>query len=280
VRIALGQLISSPKKEETLASARRAIREARRGDADLLLLPEVYMAFLDRSPGVTRASVAEPLDGPYVAALGAEARAHGLYVGCGLWETAPGERVRAFNTTVLIAPDGSPALVYRKTHLYDAFGYRESDYVVPGDEPPGTVRTPLGALGLLVCYELRFPELTRALALDGAEVVLLPAAWVAGPRKEAHWETLIQARAIENTVFVAAADQAGNIYVGGSRIVDPMGIAIAAAGATPGLVFGDVDLERIRQVRETLPLLAQRRETLYARRAPAASSRGGAGART
>lgn len=277
MRIALGQLISSPSKEETLAAARGAIRDARRGGADLLLLPEVYMAFLERSPGVTRASVAEPLDGPYVAALGREARAHGLYVGCGIWETAPGERVRAFNTTVLIGPDGSPALVYRKTHLYDAFGYRESDYIVPGDDPPGTLRTPLGTFGLLVCYELRFPELTRLLALDGAEVILLPAAWVAGPLKEAHWETLISARAIENTVFVAAADQAGNISIGGSRIVDPMGVAIAAAGEAPGLLFGDVDLDRIRAVRERLPLLSQRREALYARRVPAVSSRGGVG---
>jgi len=269
MRIALGQLISFPQKDETLAAALRAIREARRGGADLLLMPEVYMAFLDRSPGVTCASVAEPLDGPFVSQLAREARAQNLYVGCGVWESAPGEHVRAYNTTILLGPDGSLLLSYRKTHLYDAFGYRESDRIVPGDAPPRTIRTPLGTLGLLVCYELRFPELMRMLALDGAEVILLPAAWVVGALKEEHWDTLIRARAIENTVFIAAADQVGNIFAGCSRIVDPMGVAVAAGGETEGLIFGDVHLDRIAAVREKLPVLRQRREEIYAQRSPA-----------
>jgi deaminated glutathione amidase len=272
MRIALGQLISYPRKDETLVGALRAIREARRGGADLLLMPEVYMAFLDRSPGVARASVAEPLDGSFVSQLAREARAQNLYVGCGVWESAPGEHVRAYNTTILLGPDGSLLLSYRKTHLYDAFGYRESDRVVPGDAPPRTIRTPLGTLGLLVCYELRFPELMRMLALDGAEVILLPAAWVVGALKEDHWETLIRARAIENTVFIAAADQVGNIFAGCSRIVDPMGVAVAAGGETEGLIFGDVHLDRIATVREKLPVLRQRREEIYAQRSPAAGA--------
>ena len=268
MRIALGQLKSCPRKDETLAGALRAIREARRGGADLLLMPEVYMAFLDRSPGVAHASVAEPLDGPFVSALAGEARAQNLYVGCGVWESAPGERVRAYNTTILLGPDGSLLLSYRKTHLYDAFGYRESDHIVPGDAAPRTIRTPLGTLGLLVCYELRFPELMRMLALDGAEVILLPAAWVVGALKEDHWDTLIRARAIENTVFIAAADQVGNIFAGCSRIVDPMGVAVAAGGETEGLILGDAHLDRIAAVREKLPLLRQRREEIYAQRSP------------
>jgi predicted amidohydrolase len=280
MRIALGQLISSPRKDETLTGALRAVREARRGGADLLLMPEIYMAFLDRSPGVTRASVAEPLDGPFVSQLAREARAQNLYVGCGIWESAPGEHVRAYNTTVLLGPDGSLLLSYRKSHLYDAFGYRESDQIVPGDDPPRTIRTPLGTLGLLVCYELRFPELMRMLALEGAEVVLLPAAWVAGALKEDHWETLIRARAIENTVFVAAADQVGNTFAGCSRIVDPMGVVVAAGGETEGLVFGDVDLGRIAAVREKLPLLRQRREEIYAQRAPVRRISRGPGGRS
>jgi deaminated glutathione amidase len=266
MRIALGQLTSSPRKDETLSGAVRAIREARRGGADLVLLPEVYMAFLDRAADITRASVAEPLDGPFVSQLATEARAHNLYVGCGVWETAPGERVRAYNTTVLLGPDGALLLSYRKSHLYDAFGYRESDRIVPGDAPPRTIRTPLGTLGLLVCYELRFPELMRMLALEGAEVILLPAAWVVGALKEDHWNTLIRARAIENTVFIAAADQVGNIYIGRSQLVDPMGVVVAAGGETESLVFGDLDLGRIANVREKLPTLRQRREELYPQR--------------
>jgi predicted amidohydrolase len=270
MRIALGQLAASARKEENVESARRAIREARQGGADLLLLPEVFMAFLVPRSGISPASVAEPLDGPFVSTLAREARAHNLYVGCGIWEAKPGEHTRAHNTAVLVGPDGSLLLSYRKTHLYDAFSFRESDQTVPGDAAPRTVRTPLGTVGLLVCYELRFPELARMLALDGAEVILLPSAWIRGPLKELHWATLIQARAIENTVFVAAADQVGDLRAGCSRLVDPMGVVLAGGGEEAGLIFGDIDLARIARVREKLPALHQRREEIYAQRGAAA----------
>src|SRR6516162_5570390 len=266
MRIALGQLAATMHKEENLELARRAIRDARAGGADLLLFPEVFMAFFPPRSGATPASLAEPLDGPFVTALATEARAHNLYVGCGVWETAAGERTRAHNTALLLGPDGSLLLSYRKTHMYDAFGYRESDLCVPGERGPRTVRTPIGRFGLLVRYELRFPELRRMLALDGADVILLPAAWIAGPLKEAHWATLIGARAIENTVFVGAATQTGEHRVGGSRLVDPMGVVLAGGGEAEGLVFGDVDLGRIDQVREKLPSLGQRSEEIYAQR--------------
>ncbi len=266
MRIALGQLVSSPQKEENLEAARRAIRDARRGGADLVLLPEVFMAFLAASDPRTAASVAEPVDGPFVSALAQEARAQRLYVGCGIWETAPGEPTRAHNTVVLLGPDGALLLAYRKTHRYDAFGFSESARTIPGIEAPRTVRTPLGTFGLLVCYELRFPELMRMAALDGADVVLLPAAWVAGYLKEQHWVTLVQARAIENTVFVAAANQTGTICTGRSLLVDPMGVVLADGGEEPGLVFGDADLARIARVREKLPVLSHRREEIYAQR--------------
>ncbi|HKV43177.1 MAG TPA: carbon-nitrogen hydrolase family protein [bacterium] len=268
MRIALGQLAASGRKEENLDAARQAVHAARHGGADLLLLPEVFMAFLTPRSGTVPAAVAEPLDGPFVSALADAARGSRLYVGCGVWETAPGEGIRAYNTAVLLGPDGSLLLSYRKTHMYDAFAFRESDLAVAGDAAPRAVRTPIGVLGMLVCYELRFPELARMLALDGAEVLLLPSAWIAGPLKETHWTTLIGARAIENTIFVAAADQAGDGRVGRSRLVDPMGIALASGGEAPGVIFGDVDLARIGQVRQKLPALSQRREEIYAQRAP------------
>jgi len=270
MRIALCQLVSSPRKPENLDAARRALQEAKRRGADVALLPEVFMAYHPPNDPVTAAEVAEPVDGPFVAGLAAEARAQRLYVGCGISETAPGERVRAFNTTILLGPDGDLLLRYRKTHLYDAFGYRESDRTVPGDEPPGVVRTPLGTFGLLVCYEVRFPELARTVALAGADVLLLPAAWVAGGLKEFHWTTLVAARAIENTMYVAAADQVGNIFAGRSRLVDPMGVTLVDGGEDPGVIVGDVDLERIARVREKLPALRHRREELYAPRGVAA----------
>ena len=264
MRIALCQLVSSPKKSDNLDAAVQAIREAKRRGADLALLPEVFMAFLHPKDATTAAEIAEPLEGPFVSGLAAEARAQRLYVGCGLWEQAPGERVRAFNTTVLLGPDGRLVLAYRKTHLYDAFGYRESDRIVAGTEPPGVVRTPLGTFGLLVCYELRFPELTRLLTLAGADVLLLPAAWIAGPLKESHWTTLVQARAIENTIFVAAANQTGNVSTGRSMLVDPMGVSVVDGGEEAGVLIGDIDLLRIARVREKLPVLRHRREALYA----------------
>ncbi len=266
MRIALCQQVSSPRKEENLETARLAIREAKRRGADLALLPEVFMAFIAPESPVAAAQVAEPIDGPFVSALAAEARRHHLYVGCGVYESAPDERTRAYNTAVLLGPDGDLALAYRKTHLYDAFGYRESDRIVPGAEPPGVVRTPLGTLGLLVCYELRFPELARAVAVAGGDVLLLPAAWVAGPLKEHHWTTLLAARAIENTIFVAAADQVGTICAGRSRLLDPMGVTLADAGEEACVVTAEVDLARIARVREKLPSLRHRRQELYAPR--------------
>ncbi len=266
MRIALGQLVSSARKEENLDAALHAIRQARRSGADLVLLPEVFMTFLARSDPRTAASVAEPVDGPFVSALAGEARAHGLYVGCGIWETAPGEQTRAFNTVVLLGPRGDLLMTYRKTHRYDAFGFRESDRTIAGTDAPRIVRTPLGTLALLVCYELRFPELMRMTVLDGADVILVPAAWVAGSLKEQHWTTLVQARAIENTVFVAAANQTGTICTGRSLLVDPMGVILADGGEEPGVVVGDIELARIARVRETLPVLAHRREEIYAHR--------------
>jgi predicted amidohydrolase len=265
MRIALCQLASSARKEDNLHAARHALREARRGGADLALLPEIFMAFLERGDAVTPAGVAEPLDGPFVSALAQEARALGLHVGCGIWETVPGEHRRAYNTAVLLGPDGGLLLAYRKSHLYDAFGMRESDRIVPGDEAPRVVRTSLGVVGLLVCYEIRFPEIARILALDGADVILLPSAWVAGPLKEHHWLTLVQARAIENTVFIAAADQVKNIYCGRSMLVDPMGVVLASGGEEEGLILGEADPSRIARVRETLPALRHRRAEIYAR---------------
>jgi len=266
MRIALCQLVSSPRKSENLESARRALREAKRRGAEVALLPEVFMVYHPPNDPIPVAEMAEPVDGPFVAGLAAEARAQGLYVGCGMSETAPGERGRAFNTTILLGPEGDLLLRYRKTHLYDAFGYRESDRIVAGEEPPGVVRTPLGTFGLLVCYELRFPELARVVAVAGADVLLLPAAWVAGALKEFHWVTLIAARAIENTMFVGAADQVGNIFAGRSRLVDPMGVTLADGGEEAGVVVGDVDLERLARVRAKLPALQHRREELYAAR--------------
>jgi predicted amidohydrolase len=174
-------------------------------------------------------------------------------------EAVPGER-RAFNTVAAVAPDGELIGVYRKVHLYDAFGYAESDTIIPG-ELTDPLLFDLGDLrfGVMTCYDLRFPEIARVLVDAGATAIALPAAWAAGPAKEDHWATLVRARAIENTCFVLASAQTGPRCTAQSMIVDPMGTVLACAGEQPGLALATIGAARVDQVRKTNPSLANRR---------------------
>jgi predicted amidohydrolase len=161
---------------------------------------------------------------------------------------------------VAVAPTGAVVATYRKQHLYDAFGAQESDWVVPGRIGDPEIFDVDGLpVGMQTCYDIRFPEVTRRLADAGAELVLVPAEWVRGPLKEHHWRTLVTARAIENTVYVAAADHAPPIGVGTSLVVDPMGVALAALGENTGVAVAEVSRTRVADVRETNPSLALRR---------------------
>ncbi len=191
-------------------------------------------------------------------ALGSAAREHDVFVVAGLVERAAGDRFS--NTLVAADPFGEIVAVYRKQHLYDAFGANESEWVAPGGlEDPETFDVDGIRVGMQTCYDIRFPEVTRRLVDAGAELVLVPAEWVRGPLKEHHWRTLLTARAIENTVYLAAADHSPPIGVGSSLIVDPMGVAIAALGETPGIATAPVSAARIAEVRTTNPALALRR---------------------
>ncbi|MDR7534029.1 MAG: carbon-nitrogen hydrolase family protein [Armatimonadota bacterium] len=274
MRVGLAQYGATPDKAANLARALEVIAEAGRRGVDLLIFPEVFMVRWEDGAGPL-AGMAEPLDGPFVRALGAAAAERRLHLVVGLAERAPGEAVRAYNTAVLIGPDGAVLAAYRKVHLFDAFGYRESDRIVPGSAPPPVVATALGRIGLEVCYDVRFPEWTRLLALAGAEVVAMPASWVAGHMKEDHWITLVRARALENTVWIAAADQVRADRPGRSLVVDPMGVVVADGGEEPGLVVAEIDLDRTRRVREKLPVLGHRRPELYGALATAAHARMG-----
>ncbi|MDR7555121.1 MAG: carbon-nitrogen hydrolase family protein [Armatimonadota bacterium] len=262
MRVGLAQYGATPDKAANLARALEVLAEAGRRGVDLVVFPEVFMVRWEegRAP---LAEVAEPLDGPFVRALAAAAVEHRLHVVMGMAERAPGEAVRAYNTAVVLGPDGTVRGAYRKVHLFDAFGYRESDRIVPGSAPPPVVSTALGRIGLQICYDVRFPEWTRLLALAGAEVVAMPTSWVVGHLKEDHWVTLVRARALENTVWIAAADQVRADRAGRSLVVDPMGVVVADGGEEPGLVVAEIDLARTRRVRETLPVLGHRRPELY-----------------
>jgi predicted amidohydrolase len=263
MRVGLAQYGAMEDKAANLARALEVAAEAGRRGVELLVFPEVYMHRWTDVAGHAPAEIAETLDGRFMTAMAYAARAQRLYLVMGMAERAPGESYRAYNTAVLLSPAGERLAAYRKVHLYDAFNGRESDRFIPGSEPPPVVDTPLGKIGLQICYDIRFPEWSRILALRGAEIIALPTSWVTGPLKEEHWVTLVRARALENTCWIAAADQVRPDRVGRSLVVDPMGVVVADGGEEAGLVTAEVDLERLRRVRQKLPALAHRRPDLY-----------------
>lgn len=222
---------------------------------DVVLLPEATMADFGRQDTDLR-PLAEPLDGPFVDLLLTHARRLGTTVVAGMFEATDD---LPFNTLVAAGPDGDLVATYRKIHLYDSFGYRESERLAAGDLEPVTVPVGDEVLGLMTCYDLRFPELARALVDRGADVLAVPAAWLAGDRKLEHWRTLLAARAIENTVGVVAAAQCGRSYTGHSMVLDASGAVLAEAGDEPAVLTADLDPEALREVRATNPSLANRR---------------------
>jgi predicted amidohydrolase len=221
--------------------------------------------------------VAEPLDGPFCGGLSAAARASGVALVAGIFEPAPGDRV--YNTTVAFDSSGQLVAAYRKIHLFDALGQRESETVAPGSE---IVITEIAGIkvGFLTCYDVRFPELARELAVRGADLIVIPSAWASGLFKEEHWVTLVRARAIENTIWVAAAGQVPDPHepatsaptgVGRSLLVDPMGTVRLDLGSAPGVAAGLVDTEMTRRVRAVLPSLKHRRPDIVGRQDQSAS---------
>ncbi|MFD0688547.1 carbon-nitrogen hydrolase family protein [Actinomadura fibrosa] len=264
VQVAVAQFAPGEDGDGNLAAVRKLVGEAAGRGARLVVLPEFASFTAPRMDERFLAS-AEPLDGPFTTGLGELARRHGIHLVAGVNERLddPG---RISNTLVAVAPDGSIAATYRKTHLYDAFGYKESAMVRPGDlADPETFTVDGVTVGMQTCYDVRFPEVTRRIVDAGADVLALPAEWVPGPLKEDHWRTLVRARAIENTIYVAAADQCAPTGAGNSMIVDPMGVVVAALGEGTGTAAGDVAPERVAAVRERNPALALRRYTVVPR---------------
>lgn len=264
MRVAVGQFAAGIDRSANVAACIAAIEKAAAGGADLVVLPEVSSYFDPRrqdGPGPHGQS----LDGPFPQAIGGAARRHRIAVVAGMLELPDASTVaegaaRDYNTLLVVTAEGELAGTYRKIHLYDAFGFRESDVYLPG---PITAPTVVEIAGLKVavvtCYDLRFPEIFRWAVDAGADLIALPAAWIAGPGKEAHWTTLLAARAIENTVYVAGAGQTGPVCCGQSLIIDPAGMVLAGAGQTPGVAVAEVTRGRIDEVRATNPSLANRR---------------------
>jgi predicted amidohydrolase len=222
--------------------------------ADLVVLPEAFAR--DFGPaGSDVSAFAEPVDGPFATELARVAAERGTTVVAGMFECGE-DPDRPWNT-VLVRGDDEAA--YRKIHLYDSFGYRESDRLTAGPVEPTVVDVRGWRVGVMTCYDLRFPELARLLVDRGAEVLVVPSAWVAGDRKADHWRTLARARAIENTVFVAAAGQPGPRYTGRSLVVDPLGDVLAEAGDGPETLTAELHRHALDDARRTNPSLANRR---------------------
>ena len=233
--------------------------------AKLIVFPEYSSYFVDPMDD-TLAANAEDLDGEFVSTLTALAAEYAVVIVAGRAERASDPR-RVRNTGVAVRGDGVLA-VYRKQHLYDAFGQTESDWVEAG-AVGDTATFDLGGLrfGLMTCYDLRFPEVARSLIDAEADVLVVPAEWVRGPLKEHHWTTLLAARAIENTVYVAAADHPTPIGVGHSQIIDPQGVVLAGVGTAPGIAVAVVERSAIERVRATNPSLRVRRYAVVPREA-------------
>jgi deaminated glutathione amidase len=244
------------------------VREAAAAGAELVVLPEKWPCL--GSVDVLRAS-AEPLDGPTVGWARELARELGIELVAGSLVERGADGERLFNTSVHAGPGGELAGVYRKLHMFDVevdgLLYRESDLESPGDEIVTSTTASAVKLGMSICYDLRFPELYRILAVRGALVMVVPAAFTLATTRE-HWATLLRARAIENQVFVVAANQIGEhppkMRSGGrSMIIDPWGVVLAQAPDAEGFILAELDLERQQQVRRRLPALANRRPEAY-----------------
>ncbi|WP_182113293.1 MULTISPECIES: nitrilase-related carbon-nitrogen hydrolase [unclassified Actinotalea] len=269
IRVHAVALRSDPDRPTAAAAAVAAVERAADDGAALVVLPEYAVAFDPRGVGSDQA---EPLDGPFVAGLARAAARTGVVVVAGT--VLPGSRPeRAVNAVVALGADGVLG-VYRKVHLYDAFGHRESERLEPGDPAAAPLVVPVGDLrvGVLTCYDLRFPESARLLVDAGATVLAVPAAWAAGEHKADHWATLLRARAIENTAYVVGATQRGPGVVGGPAVVDPDGVVLAGdpgrvaaddrgrdADDGPEVAAAELDAGVVARVRERNPSLRNRR---------------------
>ena len=258
MRVAAGQVRGGADKAANLAEIREMTAKAASDGAALIAFPEHAM-FKQPVRDEKFLEAAEDLEGPFVSALQDLARQHQITVISGMAE-AIADEPRAYNTVVVVGPDGNRLAIYRKLHLYDAFGGSESTYIRPGDlDQEMTVQIGDLRWGLMTCYDIRFPEQARMLVDQGAEAIVIPTAWTPGPRKEDHWSVLVRARAIENVAFVLAPGIATPICTGGSLMVDPMGIVLAELGEQPTVGVADFTRERLDAVRQRNPALEHRR---------------------
>src|SRR5215469_10299198 len=264
-RVAIVQMKSSTDKKENLRISLDFVKEGARRKAGLICFPEFQMAFSSAKQSTKQlANVAESVDDNFILKLCSAARSCNIEVVVTIYEKSDASSdKRVYDTAVLINSKGNIISRYRKVHLYDALGFKESLKLMAGNSIELPSATSAGTIGLMICYDIRFPEISRILAVQGAEILAAPSAWVQGVMKEEHWVTLLKARSIENGLYMVAPDQVGHIFSGRSMVIDPFGSVILDMGNREGMEVVDIDISRVRSIRKSLPLLKNRRKDVY-----------------
>lgn len=255
MKVAAGQFAVTSDSVKNVGICIDYMHQAQAAGVELLVLPEALLARDDNDPDMSVNS-AQALDGSFVSALCQASLGNEMTTF--LTIHVPTTAGRAANTQIALR-NGEIVAVYQKIHLYDAFSMQESRLVDAGAAVGPLVEVAGMKVGMMTCYDLRFPEMALSLALAGAEVLVLPTAWVRGALKEHHWSTLLAARALDSTCYVVAAGECGNKNIGQSRVIDPLGVTIAAGAESPALIVTDVTAERLKEARDKLPVLKHRR---------------------
>lgn len=258
MRVAVVQTSPGIDAEANFSTIRRYTAEAAARGARLVVFPEEAALLADDEIKPRFPEILREVWPRFEVLLADLAREHGVAIIAAGYE--PNEQGLPYNTILAFDPDGTEVARYHKMHTYDAFAYQESAYVTRGSELPPIIEVDGLRIGIANCYDVRFPELFRNMADRGVDVISLSAAWVAGKGKEEHWEVLTKARAIENVSWFLASGTVGPDAVGLSRVIDPLGVVVAAADAhDEGLIIADIDADRTRAARRMLPALENRR---------------------
>jgi deaminated glutathione amidase len=257
MRVAVAQFSAGMSKPANLERIAKLAAYAADSGARVVVFPEAAMCDFGEKTDDLR-GVAEPLDGRFVTTLASLAERFTLTLVAGMFETIPGERL-IHNSAVVVDPVQGLVGTFHKRHLFDAFGEVESERFRAGSEDPLLVEVDGFLAAVVVCYDMRFASFIERAADQGAELLIAPAAWVAGPLKEEHLSVVARARAIDNTMYVAVGGRSGVGYTGRSSIVDPLGAQIAGLGDGEGVAIAEISHERLQEARTRLPVVAQRR---------------------
>ncbi len=260
--IGILQIEATNDKNINIERAYKLIRQYGKVEANVIVFPEYFMSPINTLTPQELYSIAEQVDGEFSRKLVNIAREYNANLIVPIFERSK-IYPKVYNTIILIQPNENVRVVYRKIHLFDAYGYRESDYMLKGDKLSEIIELNNTKIAFSVCFDIRFPELYRIYALKGVEVVISPSAWFKGPLKEETIRFLAQARAHENTIYLVIANQTGKMFTGRSFIVDPLGVILLDLGIDEKYYEYTIDVDYIQKVRRILPVLNLRRTDLY-----------------